>query len=45
VQKHHLSGRGYTRLLRIARTIADLRQEELVTTPAILEALTFRKKA
>lgn len=45
VQKHHLSGRGYTRLLRIARTIADLRQEEHITTPAILEALTFRKKA
>lgn len=40
---HALSGRGLTRLLRVARTIADLEGSERVTGDAITQALGFRQ--
>ncbi|MCX8007740.1 MAG: YifB family Mg chelatase-like AAA ATPase [Coriobacteriia bacterium] len=39
---HHLSGRGITRALRTARTIADLQAAERVSEEHLLEALSFR---
>ncbi len=40
----HLSGRGVTRLLRVARTVADLDSSERVCVDHISEALGFRAK-
>jgi magnesium chelatase family protein len=40
-----LSGRGYERVLRIARTIADLNASERVLAPHVGEALTLRRRA
>jgi len=40
----HLSGRGVTRLLRVARTVADLEGSSRVTVDHISEALAFRAK-
>jgi magnesium chelatase family protein len=39
---HHLSGRGVTRLLRVALTIADLAGAERVTRDHVLEASGYR---
>jgi len=39
---HRLSGRGVTRLLRVARTIADLAGEERVREQHVLEASCYR---
>jgi len=39
---HRLSGRGVTRLLRVALAIADLAGEERLTRPHILEASGYR---
>ena len=39
---HRLSGRGVTRLLRVARTIADLDGSDAVTARHILEASCYR---
>ncbi|MCB9809732.1 YifB family Mg chelatase-like AAA ATPase [Candidatus Peribacteria bacterium] len=44
VRQLHLSGRGYTRVLKLARTIADLADEEHLTTPHIAEALSYRQQ-
>jgi magnesium chelatase family protein len=38
----HLTGRGFDRALRVARTIADLEGADRVDAPHLLEALTFR---
>jgi magnesium chelatase family protein len=38
-----LSMRGYTRVLRVARTIADLEQSETVTHAHVGEALSYRQ--
>jgi magnesium chelatase family protein len=40
-----LSARGYTRMLRVARTIADLARVEQVTRIHVAEALSYRRVA
>jgi magnesium chelatase family protein len=40
-----LTARGYTRVLRVARTIADLAQLELVGRIHVAEALSYRRQA
>lgn len=40
-----LSTRGYVRTLRVARTIADLKQSETVVKDHVLEALSYRQTA
>jgi magnesium chelatase family protein len=43
--KFRLSARGYNRILRVARTIADLKQKTNIDDRDVLEALSFRKIA
>ncbi len=42
MKKFNLSMRGYTRVLKVARTIADMQNQPNIQTPHILEALSFR---
>jgi magnesium chelatase family protein len=42
IQKFNLSGRAYARILRLARTIADLAGEEKIGLPHLAEALQYR---
>ncbi len=42
---HHLSGRGVTRLLRVALTIADLAADDRVSREHVLEATAYRGAA
>ena len=37
-----MSMRGYTRLIKVARTIADLRGEADISAPAMAEAIQYR---
>ena len=41
-ERFRLTARGYHRLLRLARTIADLEGDTTVATPHIAEALAYR---
>ena len=42
VDKFHLSARSYQRVLRVARTVADLQAAETITPRHIAEALSLR---
>jgi magnesium chelatase family protein len=44
VDKMNLSGRGYHRILKLARTIADLAEEKNILKNHIAEALQYRQK-
>lgn len=43
IEKLQLSARAYHRILKIARTIADLEQKESIETGHLMEALSYRK--
>lgn len=43
-EKLNLSARAYHKVIKLARTVADLEGSENVTTPHILEALQYRPK-
>jgi magnesium chelatase family protein len=42
LQNETVSARGYTRILKIARTVADMCGDEVIKEPHIFEALQFR---
>ena len=42
VKRYGLSMRAYTRLIKVARTIADLQGQDIVGLPAMAEAVQFR---
>lgn len=44
VAKMHLSGRSYHRIIKLARTIADLDEKEMIEATHIAEALQYRPK-
>ena len=41
-EKYHISARGYTRILKVARTIADLDESENIKINHLTEALAYR---
>jgi len=44
VEKMKLSARSYHRILKIARTIADLNDDNLINESHIAEAIQYRPK-
>src|SRR3989344_5815588 len=44
IDKYALSSRGYHRLLKVARTIADLNGEKTISQRHVLEALQYRRE-
>ncbi len=43
IDRHHLSARSYFRLLKVAQTIADVDEKEVVDIPHVAEALRYRQ--
>lgn len=43
LDKLGLSARAYHRILRVARTIADIEASECITTPHLMEAIQYRR--
>ena len=43
MDKQNLSARGFHKILRVARTIADLARSEQIDRIHVLEALSFRR--
>ena len=43
IDKFGLSARAYHRILKIARTIADLAESDIIQTHHLTEALSYRK--
>jgi magnesium chelatase family protein len=43
IDKFHLSARGYHRILKVARTIADLDNSDTVNTEHLTEAISYRR--
>ena len=45
IREYGLSGRGWSRLLKISRTIADLQYQEVVDEEILLEAIELRVRS
>ncbi len=45
VEKMHLTARGYHRVLRVARTLADMERQEKIARHHLAEALSYRRIA
>ncbi|HHO55793.1 MAG TPA: ATP-binding protein [Trueperaceae bacterium] len=43
IKQLSLSGRGYDRVLRVARTVADLNSQDFVTETSLAEAISYRE--